>query len=153
MTAEATTGKQRGRPFKRGQSGNPAGRPKGIRNKATMAAQTLLDGEAEALTRKCVEMALEGDSSAMRLCLERLVPPAKESAIEADSVRLPPISAKNLPACVAALTRAVAGGRLRPSEGRALADLLGTYSKAVEIYEIERRIVALEGSGGEREDD
>ena len=57
-----TAGKQRGRPFKKGQSGNPSGRPQGSRHKATLAIEELLDGEADKLTRKAVEMALEGDS-------------------------------------------------------------------------------------------
>src|SRR5918997_104236 len=67
----------RGRPF---QAGNP-GRPKGARNKATLAAEALLDGEAEALTRKAVEMALSGDATAMRLCLERIAPPRKDRPV------------------------------------------------------------------------
>src|SRR5205823_6586133 len=70
IMAEITAGKQRGRPFRRGESGNSAGRPVGARHKATVAAETLLDGEAEGLTRKVLEMALAGDTVAMRLCLE-----------------------------------------------------------------------------------
>jgi hypothetical protein len=45
--------------FQPGQSGNPAGKPNGARHAATLAAEALLDGEAEALTRKCVELAFE----------------------------------------------------------------------------------------------
>ena len=75
MSTEITALKQRGRPFKPGQSGNPLGRPKGARNRATIAAEALLDGEAEALTRKAIELALDGDTTALRLCLERLMPP------------------------------------------------------------------------------
>ena len=60
---------QRGRPFEKGRSGNPAGRPRGVPNKSTLAAQLLLQGEAEALTRKAVELALGGDPAALRLCL------------------------------------------------------------------------------------
>ena len=60
--------KARGRPFAKGVSGNPAGRPVGSRNKATLLALQLLEGEAEALTRKAVEQALEGDTTALRLC-------------------------------------------------------------------------------------
>ena len=56
--------------FRKGRSGNPQGRPMGARNKATEAAELVLDGEAEALTRKAVELALEGEGSALRLCLE-----------------------------------------------------------------------------------
>jgi hypothetical protein len=55
--------------WKKGQSGNPAGPPKGTRHKATIAAEALLDGEVEALTRKAIERALEGDGVALRLCL------------------------------------------------------------------------------------
>ncbi len=51
------------------------GKPKGARHRATLAALELLDGEAEALTRKAVELALEGDTTALRLCLERMAPP------------------------------------------------------------------------------
>src|SRR5215475_9848913 len=79
MSSENTIRKQPpGRRFRPGVSGNPAGRPKGARNKSTLAAEALLDGEAEALTRKAVEMALGGDTVALRLCLERLVPPRKD---------------------------------------------------------------------------
>jgi Family of unknown function (DUF5681) len=50
--------KPRGRPFQPGQSGNPSGRPKGARNKATLAVEALLENEAEALTRKVIDLAL-----------------------------------------------------------------------------------------------
>jgi Family of unknown function (DUF5681) len=56
--------------FSKGQSGNPAGKPPGARHRASMAAEALLDGEVQALTRKAIERALEGDGVALRLCLE-----------------------------------------------------------------------------------
>src|ERR1051326_5864413 len=65
--AAKTARKQHGRPFSKGRSGNPLGRPQGSKNRATIAAETLLDGEAEALTRKAIRMALAGDSTAMRM--------------------------------------------------------------------------------------
>jgi hypothetical protein len=73
---EKTDTKQ-GTRFRKGQSGNPSGRPRGARNKTTLAVEALLDGEAEALTRKAIERALEGDTTALRLCLDRLLPPRK----------------------------------------------------------------------------
>jgi hypothetical protein len=75
-------GRVRGRPFERGRSGNPAGRRAGSLNKTTEAAAALLAGESEALTRKAVELALGGDPSAMRLCLERILPACRERSVK-----------------------------------------------------------------------
>jgi hypothetical protein len=63
--------------FKPGQSGNPAGKPKATRNKATLAVETLLDGEAEELTRKAIELAIP----ALRICLDRILPPRKDQGL------------------------------------------------------------------------
>jgi hypothetical protein len=81
-------GRARGRPFGKGRSGNPAGRQTGSRNKATLAAAAFLAGESEALTRRAVELALTGDPTAMRLCLERILPPCRERTVK---FALPPI--------------------------------------------------------------
>ena len=72
--APNSPGKVRGRPFEKGRSGNPLGRRVGCRNKTTIAAAALLAGEAEALTRKAVEMTLVGDPTALRLCIKRILP-------------------------------------------------------------------------------
>jgi hypothetical protein len=50
----------------------------GSRNKATLALQELLDGEAEAIMRKLINLAKGGDMTAIRLCIERLIPPCRE---------------------------------------------------------------------------
>jgi len=94
--------------FESGQSGNPSGRPKGSRNKATLAVQALLEGEGEAITRKAIESAKEGDMTAIRLVLERLLPPRKDAPV---SFELPAIeSAEDLPTAIAALIEAVSQG-------------------------------------------
>lgn len=80
--AEITAPKQIGRPFVKGQSGNPAGRPKGARNKATIIAEQLLDGEAEALFRKAIELAKGGSENLLKACMDRILPvrrPVEES--------------------------------------------------------------------------
>ena len=59
-------GNTRGKPFERG---NP-GKPKGARHRVTLAAETLLEGEAEAITRKAIELAKAGDGPALRLCMD-----------------------------------------------------------------------------------
>lgn len=129
----------RGKPF---APGNP-GRVRGSRNRATMAAEALLDGEADALTRKAIDMALAGDTVAMRLCLERLVPARKDRPIEFD---LPPITgAKDHPAAISAVLNAVAGGDLTPSEAQAFAAVLEQHRRSIETADIVARLDALEG--------
>jgi hypothetical protein len=135
---KAETRKIIGVPFKKG---NP-GRPKGSRHKTTLAIQALLDGEGEALTRKAVDMALAGDTTALRLCLERLAPPRKDSPVRFD---LPPMEgAANAAAAMGAILASVASGDLTPSEATSLAGLVEAYRKALEATELETRIKTLE---------
>jgi hypothetical protein len=127
-----------GRPFAKS---NP-GRPKGARNRATVAAEALLDGEAEALTRKAIELAIAGDTIALRLCLERVLPPRRERPIR---FRLPPLkSAADSVAAIGAIIAAVGEGRIAPGEAEAMARLVDTFIRAVETTEIEQRLLALE---------
>jgi hypothetical protein len=128
--------------FKSGQSGNPRGRPKGALNKITLATQALLDGEAEALTRKVVELAKGGNPMALRLCLERLLPPRKDRAI---NFTLPKIKgAEDLPKALLAILEAVSQGEITPGEGQTLTDMLGAYRRGLETTDLESRIAALE---------
>jgi len=108
----ATTVKRsRGRPFTKGRSGNPGGRPRGSINRSTRAAQLLFDGEATALSRKAVELALAGDPTALRLCLDRTVAPRRDRSVE---LSLPPIDSE---AELAEAARAIPLGRMaRPEE-------------------------------------
>jgi hypothetical protein len=118
------------------------GRPRGARHKTTLAIQALLDGEGEALTRKAVDMALEGDTTALRLCLERVAPPRKDSPVRFD---LPPMeSAASASAAMGAILAGVASGDLTPGEGSAIAGLVEGYRKALETTELEQRLKALE---------
>jgi hypothetical protein len=73
----------RGR-FKKGQSGNPAGRPRGRRDERVLFAQALFDGEAEAIITKCIEMAKEGDRVCIKLCIERILPPVRSRPVRLD---------------------------------------------------------------------
>jgi len=121
--------------------GNP-GKPKGARHKATQAALALLDGEAEALTRKAVDMALAGDGTALRLCLERIAPPRKDAPVRFD---LPPMEgAESAASAMGAILASVASGDLTPSEASGLAGIVEGYRKALETTELEARLKALE---------
>lgn len=125
--------------------GNP-GRPRGARHKATLAAMAMLDGEAEALTRKAVEMALGGDGAALRLCLERIAPPRKDAPVQFD---IPPMqSAADAAKAAGAVLDAVAGGELTPTEAAHIMALVETYRRTLETTELEARLTALEGGEG-----
>ena len=140
--ADKTARKQRGRSFKLGQSGNPAGRPRGARNKTTLAIEALLDGEAEAITRKAIELAKTGDMSALRLCLDRIAPPRKDRCV---SFNLPSIeSAADAARASAALVAAVASGELAPSEAAELGKLIESYIRALTASDFEARLNQLE---------
>ena len=137
-------GQARGRPFEKGRSGNPGGRRIGSRNKATIAAAALLDGEAEALTRKAVELALEGDPTAMRLCLERILPPCRERAVK---FALPPIeSAADIATVMKAVTAALANGVITPGEAGTIAAMVDTFVRAIETSDFERQLQQAEAS-------
>lgn len=122
--------------------GSP-GKPPGSRHRATQAVQALLEGEAEALTRKAVERALEGDTAALRLCLERIAPARKHTPV---TFPLPAMtSAADAAAAAGAILGAVAAGDLTPAEGAHVMALVETYRRTLETTEMEGRIAALEG--------
>lgn len=118
------------------------GRPPGARNKTTIAVSELLEGEAKKLTRKAVELALNGDVTALRLCLERIHPPRKDAPVPFE---LPPLEgAVGAASALQAILGGVAKGDLTPSEANNLAGLVEGYRKALETEEFERRLHALE---------
>ena len=114
----------------------------GARNKTTLAVEALLDGEAEALTRKAIERALEGDTTALRLCLDRLLPSRKDRLV---SFAMPSIeNADGAARLMAAILAAVAAGELTPTEASEIARLVEIFVKTLELSEFEARLVALE---------
>ena len=120
-----------------------AGRPAGSRNRTTVAVLGLLEGQAEALSNKAVEMALAGDTVALRLCLERLAPPRKDSPVQFPLPRMS--SAHDAAQAAAAVLEAVSGGDLTPTEGAQMMGLVDSYRRTLETSELEARVVALEG--------
>ena len=121
--------------------GNP-GKPKGSRNRATQATQKLIEDQSEAITQKAVEMALEGDTTALRLCIERIAPARKDAPIEFD---LPEVSsAQDAANAAAAILGEVASGSITPLEGVTVMGLLEQYRRTLETSEFDKRIEALE---------
>jgi hypothetical protein len=129
-------------PFQKGQSGNPAGRPRGSRNRSAMLLQNLLADDGEAIARRAIAMAKEGDIAAIRMCLDRLVPARRSDAV---AFELPPLAkAADSVAAAAAIVAAVAAGDLTPSEAGELAKVIDVYVRALETAGFEERLQKLE---------
>jgi hypothetical protein len=122
--------------FKKGESGNKNGRPKGALNKSTLAAQELMAGELEGITRKCIEMALEGDLTAIKLILDRSVPTMKPID---QTVSIPALSG-TLVAQGDQLIQSMAEGEISLGEGTRLISALVSQSKIMLGADIEARL-------------
>lgn len=140
MTTEKYTGPRdrKGRFSK----GNP-GKPKGARSQTTLAIEQLLGKEATKLTRKAIKAALTGDSSALKLCMERIAPVRKGRVVTVDN--FPKVAcAADVPGALAVLLQSVARGDLTTDEADAIASLCSRYVVALEAVEHEARLKALE---------
>ena len=141
--ASEKTGKiqDKGRWIK-GQSGNPRGKPRGARNKVTVLAESLLAEEAEALVKKCVQLALEGQPVALKLCLERILPPIKERSIQLN-LQAPHTTEEILHAMGQVFVHVV-DGTIGPQEGNTLMNMFAATTKGIETFQLEQRLAALE---------
>lgn len=135
MTTKKTT-------WKKGQSGNPAGRPRGARNKATLLVLGLMERDAEEIAQAVITAARTGDLAAAKLVLERLAPPLRERPI---SIELPDTSTtEGVSKAQQVIIEAVGKGELLPGEGSALAALVESRRRALETDDLERRLSDLE---------
>ena len=132
--------------FQSGQSGNPAGRPKGARSKATIMAEGLLDVEARDIIRTAVELAKAGDMAAIRVCLDRIAPRKRDRPVDFE---LPPLrAAADATAALGAITAAVSEGDLTPSEAANLFKLVDGFTRTLEATLFEERVARLERMAG-----
>jgi hypothetical protein len=140
--SETTAGKQRGRPFPPGVSGNIAGRPRGTRNRASVIAEALSDSDVTAIVRALVAKAKKGDVVAARVLLDRIWPIPKSSA-----VTFPALSATDACGIVQShnlLLRCVADGELTLDEAKAVSAILIGQLRSIETADIDRRLCEVE---------
>ena len=113
--------KPRGRPF---APGNP-GKPRGARHRVTRAVEELMEGEHERLTRIAIDKALDGDTAALRLCLDRIARPRRDAPV---SIELPPVrSAAEAAEASASVLASLARGEVTPDEAGRIMALLEAH--------------------------
>jgi hypothetical protein len=125
--------------YKKGQSGNPTGRPKGVADKRT-ALRELLIPHAEKLVDTAVTMALAGDTAALRICIDRLMPPikAKDAAVAMPGLK------GGLADQGQEVLSELAAGRLTPDEASTVMQTVAAQARIVEVDELAKRVRALE---------
>ena len=126
----------RGRPF---VNGNP-GRKRGSRNRATVVASALLEGDSEQLVRKAVELALAGNVVMLKFLLSRMLP--RERLIKLDLPRMK--FADDAVEALGTVMQAVSEGKISPSEGAAIATLINSHTRAIDTADLVKRLEALE---------
>jgi hypothetical protein len=128
-------GNTRGTPFKKGN----AGRPRGDRNKPTLTVEALLDGQAEALVQKAVELALVDDMEVLKLCLDRVCPPRK-SRFDLPKVEM----AADLTAAQGTIIAAMARADIAPDEASTIAGVQEAKRRSIETCNLESPLATLE---------
>ena len=147
MSKPVKTGTKQDTRFKKGQSGNPKGKPKGAKHKVTQAAMVLLDGEAEALTRKAIELALDGDVTALRLCLDRIAPSLKSTA---PLINIDIEQPESLTDTAKAFVDAAANGEIPPDIAAQLVSAVASVARVEEMENVKLRLETLERAIKER---
>ena len=146
MTADQTASKQRGKPFEKGRSGNPAGRPPGARGKAALLAEALVEADCEIIVSRLIEAAKVGDVGAAKVLMDRLLPANKDRHVQ---LALPRIQTpSDVSAALNCILEGVSSGEITPAEGDSLCKLVESSARIVELVLLEQRVAALETARG-----
>ena len=128
--------------FRKGQSGNPQGKAKGTKNRATLAAEQVLQSDLDKICHKLIEEALTGNIQAIRLVLDRVLPIKRDRDIK---IRLPKLqTTDDAVKAMSLIIESVSCGNITPSEGEAMSKVVDAFVKAIQVYDVEKRVVKLE---------
>jgi hypothetical protein len=128
--------------FQQGESGNPAGRPRGARNRRSLAAESMFDRDGPEIIRQLIDLAKEGDIAAIRLCVDRICPRPRDRPV---SFELPHVStAADTIAAMGAIMEAIGDGDLSPHEAAELTKVVTGLSHAIVTAELEQRLRGVE---------
>jgi Family of unknown function (DUF5681) len=145
--ADNAAGNQRGRPFQKGQSGNPSGKPPETRARVTVLGEKIMRDDADAIVQSVVEAAKNGDPTAMRLCVERLIPVRKGRPIEFE---LPQVeTASGVVEAIGMIAKQMAEGELSPEEAATVASVIEIQRRAIDLADIEERLKKVEPDNDE----
>src|ERR1700689_3786133 len=120
--------------FSKGTSGNPSGRPPGSPNKSRLIMEASLEGESQGLIRKAIKLALAGDTHALRLCLDRLLPPGRDRLVHFDMPLIRGLEE----------APAISEGHLTPQEGEVIGRMLAQHAKSTVPQDVNPRLQRLE---------
>jgi hypothetical protein len=128
--------------FVKGQSGNPKGKPKGVRHTATQITYALMEGNLQEVLETVIERAKNGDMAACRMILDKVLPNTKDRPV---TINLPPINDLNgVGFAQAEILQAVATGDITPNEGEKIASIVEARRRSIETIDLESRISQLE---------
>ena len=129
-------------PFRPGTSGNPLGRPVGIKSKRTLLVEQLFEGDALAVGKKALKMALAGNEVCIKLILDRVAPVPRGRRVR---FALPQVSSTgDLVAVVNSILKAASVAEISIDEAAALADVVASGVRIIEVTELAERIALLE---------
>jgi hypothetical protein len=128
--------------FQQGESGNPAGRPRGARNRRSLAAESMFDRDGPQIIEQLIALAKDGDIAAIRLCVDRICPRPRDRPV---SFELPPVStATDAIAAMGVIMEAIGDGDLSPHEAAELTKVVTGLSHAIVTAELEQRLRGVE---------
>ena len=129
------------------QPGNP-GRPRGSRNKVTVALERLLDGQAEALMQRMVSLALEGDIVALKYCLDKIIPPKRSLSVKLD---IPAVKThKDALKASTVVIDLLAAGEISQSDAEGFLGSLCSHLKIISAAKLDERVQRLEENSGRK---
>ena len=128
--------------FVKGQSGNPKGKPKGVRHRATQISYALLEGNLHEVLETVLERAKGGDMAACRMIIDKVLPNTKERPIALDLPLINDLS--GVGDAQAQILQAVASGDITPNEGERIAAIVEARRRSIETIDLESRISRLE---------
>ena len=130
--------------FVKGTSGNPKGKPRGVRHAATQISYALMEGNLEGVLVTIIERAKSGDMTACRMIVDKVLPNTKDRPIVLDLPLIDDLD--GVGKAQAEILQAVSVGDITPNEGERITSIIEARRRSIETIDLEARICRLEGA-------